>query len=164
MEDKYSQILDNVIIRNYKWAKSIISPEKRAEKYSQKSSLILITGSKDSGKKEVAKALENQLFNDGRIVYFLGIGNVKYGIDSDLTNSARSADGGESSSEEHLRRLAEVAHIILDAGALLIVTARDLTQDNLEIVKTIVNPDKILTIWTGEEVSTDVSFDIKVPG
>ena len=157
MEDKYSQILDNVIIRNYKWAKSIISPEKRAEKYSQKSSLILITGSKDSGKKEVAKALENQLFNDGRIVYFLGIGNVKYGIDADITN-------GEGSSEEHLRRLAEVAHIILDAGALLIVTARDLTQDNLEIVKTIVNPDKILTIWTGEEVSTDVSFDIKVPG
>ncbi len=71
---------------------------------------------------------------------------------------------GESSTEEHLRRLAEVAHIMLDAGALLIVTARDLTQDNLEIVKTIVNPDKITTIWTGEDVSTDISYDIKVPG
>ncbi|MDA3862222.1 MAG: GTP-binding protein [Melioribacteraceae bacterium] len=157
LEDKYSQIRDNVILRNYKWAKSIISPEKRAEKYSQKSTLIIVTGPTGAGKKEVAKILESQLFTDGRIVYFLGIGNVKYGIDADLENS-------ESSREEHLRRLAEVAHIMLDAGALLIVTARDLTQDDLEIVKTIVNPDKITTVWTGDDFTSDLSFDIKVPG
>jgi len=168
LEDKYSQIRDNVIIRNYKWAKSIIPAEKRAEKYSQKSSLLLITGANNVGKKEVAKTLEHQLFNDGRIVYFLGIGNVKYGIDADLARRSQTETNGLSGESgpksEHLRRLAEVAHIMLDSGALLIVTARNLTQDNLEIIKTIVNPDKILTVWTGEEVSTDVSFDIQIPG
>lgn len=157
IEDRFSQIRDNVIIRNYKWEKSIISPETRAEKYNQKSALILITGSRDVGKKEVAKALENQLFIDGKIVYFLGIGNVKYGIDADLA-------GKESSREEHLRRLAEVAHIILDSGVILVVTARELTQDDLEIIKTTVNPEKITTIWTGEDVITDISFDLKIPG
>ena len=157
MGDKFSGIRDNVIVRNYKWEKSIISPEQRAEKYNQKSTLIFITGPQNSGKKPIAKALESKLFEDGKIVYFLGIGNVKYGIDTDLTN-------GESGSEEHLRRLAEVAHIMMDAGTILIVTARNLSQDNLEIIKTIVNPEKIITVWTGEDIKTDLSFDLKVPG
>lgn len=157
LEDKFSQIRDNVIIRNYKWEKSIISPEQRAEKYNQKSALLLITGPREAGKKEVAKALESQLFIDGKVVYFLGIGNVKYGIDADLAK-------GQNSREEHLRRLAEVAHILLDSGVILIVTARSLTQDDLEIIKTIVNPEKITSIWAGEDVTTNLSYDIKVPG
>ncbi|MCB9211617.1 MAG: adenylyl-sulfate kinase [Ignavibacteriales bacterium] len=157
LEDKFSQIRDNVIIRNYKWEKSIISPEQRAEKYNQKSALLLITGPREAGKKEVAKALESQLFIDGKIVYFLGIGNVKYGIDADLAK-------GQNSSEEHLRRLAEVAHILLDSGVILIVTARSLNQNDLEIIKTIVNPEKITSIWAGEDVTTDLSYDVKVPG
>ncbi len=158
VHDKFSEIRDSVIIRNYKWEKSIIPPERRAEKYNQKSMLIIITGPRDVGKKSVAKALEAKLFDDGKIVYFLGIGNVKYGVDADL---AKKETNGK---EEHLRRLAEVAHIMLDAGTLLIVTARELSQDDLEIIKTIVNPEKIETVWVGEDVTTDISMDLKVPG
>ncbi len=157
LEDKFSQIRDSVMVRNYKWEKSIIAPESRAEKYNQKSTLILITGPRNVGKKEAAKALESKLFEDGKIVYFLGIGNVKYGVDADL---AKKGDG----KEEHLRRLAEVAHLMLDAGTILIVTARELTQDDLEIIKTVVNPEKIVTVWTGEDITTDLSFDLKIPG
>ena len=156
VQDKFSSIRDSVIIRNYKWEKSIIAPERRAEKYSQKSSLLLITGPQNAGKKAIAKALEAKLFEDGKIVYFLGIGNVKYGIDADISK--------ENNKEEHLRRLAEVAHIMLDAGTILIVTARELTQDDLEIIKTIVNPEKIETVWVGEDLTTDIAIDLRVPG
>ncbi|NOX66686.1 MAG: adenylyl-sulfate kinase, partial [Chlorobi bacterium] len=156
LEDKFSQIRDSVMVRNYKWEKSIIAPESRAEKYNQKSTLILITGPRNVGKKESAKALEAKLFADGKIVYFLGIGNVKYGIDADISK--------ENNREEHLRRLAEVAHLMLDAGTILIVTARELAQDDLEIIKTVVNPEKIVTVWTGEDITTDLSFDLKIPG
>ena len=157
IEDKFSAIRDNVIVRNYKWEKSIIAPEQRAEKYNQKSTLILITGPQNVGKKAIAKALEEKLFVDGKIVYFLGIGNVKYGIDADIAKNNQNR-------EEHLRRLAEVAHIMLDAGTILIVTARELKQVDLEIIKTVINPDKIITVWTGDEISTDIIFDLKVPG
>lgn len=156
LEDKFSQIRDSVMVRNYKWEKSIIPPEFRAEKYNQKSTLIIITGPRNVGKKETAKTLEAKLFADGKIVYFLGIGNVKYGIDADISK--------ENNREEHLRRLAEVAHLMLDAGTILIVTARDLAQDDLEIIKTVVNPEKIVTVWTGEDITTDLSFDLKIPG
>ncbi len=158
LEDKYSAIRDKVMLRNYKWEKSIISNEQRAEKYNQKSTLILITGPKEVGKKNVAKTLESKLFADGKIVYFLGIGNVLYGVDADIKHQ------GNGNKDEHLRRLAEVVHIMTDAGVILIVTARELSQDDLEIIKTTVNPDKIETVWVGEDVTTDLVYDLKVPG
>ena len=80
-----------------------------------------------------------------------------YGVDADIK-------GHETNKEEHLRRLSEVAHILLDAGVILIVTARELCQDDLEIIKTTVNPDKIETIWVGEDITTDLSYDTQVPG
>ena len=52
----------------------------------------------------------------------------------------------------------------MDAGVILIITAREFSQDDLEIIKTTINPDKIETVWVGEDVSTDISYDLKVPG
>jgi bifunctional enzyme CysN/CysC len=157
LEDELSDIRDKVILRNFKWERSHITPLQRAEKYSQKSALIILTGQTKVGKKEVAKQLEEQLFGDGKLVYFLGIGNLLYGVDADIK---RETDHRE----EHIRRLAEVAHILLDSGAILIVTAVDLNQHDLEILKTIVSTEKIKVIWVGDSVSTDLAIDKRVPG
>ena len=156
LKDEQTWIRDKLLLRDYKWEKSVISNELRSEKYNQKPTLILITGEKDSGKKPFAKNLEARLFSDGKLVYFLGIGNVLYGIDADIK-------GRNNSRREHLRRLAEVAHILLDAGVILIVTAIELTQEDLELIKTLVNPASIETIWIGENVVTDISYDLKIP-
>ncbi|RCW86898.1 bifunctional enzyme CysN/CysC [Halanaerobium sp. DL-01] len=157
LEDEQSWLREKVIRRNYKWEQSIISREERAEKYNQKSTLILITGEEDVGKKPTAKALEKRLFDDGKIVYFMGIGNLLYGVDADIKN------GTDNHKEEHLRRLAEVSHLMLDAGAILIVTAVELTQSDLEIIKTTVNPQQIETVWLGENVTTDIDYDLHIP-
>ena len=156
LKDEQTWVRDKLLLRDYKWEKSVISNELRSEKYNQKPTLILITGEKDSGKKPFAKNLEARLFSDGKLVYFLGIGNVLYGIDADIK-------GRNNSRREHLRRLAEVAHILLDAGVILIVTAIELTQEDLELIKTLVNPASIETIWIGENVVTDISYDLKIP-
>lgn len=156
LEDQQTWLRDKVLLRNIKWEQSIISQEQREEKYNQRSTIILITGEKDSGKKPIAKRLEASLFADGKIVYFLGIGNVLYGVDADIK-------GKEDHRKEHLRRLAEVAHILLDAGVILIVTAIELTQEDLELIKTTIHPDKIETIWVGKRVTTDIMYDLKIP-
>ncbi|MCX8043967.1 MAG: GTP-binding protein, partial [Desulfobacterota bacterium] len=54
LEDRQSWLRSTVMLRNYKWEKSIIAPEKRAEKYNQKSTLILITGEKHVDRKAIA--------------------------------------------------------------------------------------------------------------
>ena len=158
LEDKQTWIRDKVFIRDYKWEKSTISFEMRAERYNQKSTLVIITGQKNSGKKPLAKALEGRLFSEGKIVYFLGIGNVLYGLDADIKNVGNSSNRGE-----HIRRLSEVANILLDSGVILIVTAIELTQDDLEVIKTIIDSERIEVVWSGEKVSTDILCDLIIP-
>jgi bifunctional enzyme CysN/CysC len=153
LADQQANVREKVMLRNFKWEPSIIPPERRAEKYSQKASLLLITGERDADRKTLGKALEARLFEDGRVVYFLGMANVLYGVDADIGRRAENRG-------EHLRRLGEIANILLDAGALLIVTAQELSQDDLEVVKTAVDPDRIELVWVGDRVTTDVSCDL----
>jgi bifunctional enzyme CysN/CysC len=155
LDDKQAWVRDKVFLRNFKWEKSLISLEARAEKYNQKPSLIIITGKKNAGKKPIARGLEGRLFADGKVVYFLGIGNILYGVDADIKSRGNQH-------EEHIRRLAEVANILLDAGCLLIITAIELTQDDLEIMKAVVNPERIEVVWVGEEVTTDITCDLVI--
>ena len=155
--DRQTAVRDRVMLRNYKWEPSIIQPEHRAEKYNQKAALILVTGEKEADRKGVAKALEDKLFQDGKVVYFLGIGNVLYGVDADIERR-------QENRLEHMRRLAEVANLMLDAGIILVVAAAELTQDDLEVIKTAVQPDWIETVWAGDTVTTDIAIDLQLPG
>jgi|tagenome__1003787_1003787.scaffolds.fasta_scaffold20984089_3 bifunctional enzyme CysN/CysC len=157
LPDRQSAVRDRVLLRNYKWEPSFIQPERRAEKYNQKAALILVTGEDEAERKSVAKGLEGKLFEDGKVVYFLGIGNVLYGVDADIGRK-------QENRLEHMRRLGEVANLMLDAGIILIVAAAELTQEDLEVIKTAVQPDWIETVWAGDIITTDLACDLHLPG
>jgi bifunctional enzyme CysN/CysC len=161
LTDEQSWIRDNLFIRNYKWETGRIATEERAERYNQRATLIIITGRRNVGKKPIAKTLERMLFDMGKIVYFLGIGNILYGVDADI--KTKLSDNCEPDKREHLRRLAEVANIILDSGMLLIVTAIELTKQDMEIINATVNPKNILTVWVGKNITTDIAYDVYLP-
>jgi bifunctional enzyme CysN/CysC len=156
LPDRQTAVRDRVLLRNYKWEPSFIEPGRRAEKYNQKAALILVTGEQEMERKGLAKALEGKLFEDGKVVYFLGIGSVLYGVDADIERKPENRS-------EHMRRLAEIANLMLDAGIILIVAAAELTQEDLEVIKTAVQPDWIETIWAGETITTDLSCDLHLP-
>jgi bifunctional enzyme CysN/CysC len=156
LPDRQASVRDRVLLRNYKWEASFIQPEHRAEKYNQKAALILVTGSNETERKGVAKALEGKLFEDGKVVYFMGIGNVLYGVDADIERK-------QANRLEHMRRLGEVANLMLDAGIILIVAAAELTQEDLEVIKTAVQPELIETVWAGDNITTDLSYDLHLP-
>lgn len=153
LEDQQAWVREKVLLRNYKWEPSIIAPEHRAEKYNQRSTLMLITGAQEADRKSVAKGLESRLFDDGRVVYFMGIGNVLYGVDADIERTVENR-------QEHLRRLGEIANLMLDAGVILVVTAAELTHQELQLIRTSVGSDRIETVWVGENVTTDLAYDI----
>ena len=153
LRDEQAAVRDKVLVRNYKWEASRISPERRAEKYNQRPVLLLVTGERAIDRKNVAKELEARLFEDGKVVYFLGIGSVLYGVDADIERR-------EENRAEHFRRLGEVANIMLDAGVILIVTAAELRQQDIEVIRTSVDPDRIETIWVGDHVTTDLEASV----
>jgi len=160
MKDQTSWVRDKVLMRNYKWIGSEISAEKRSEKYNQKAELVLITGERESPRKEIAKLLEKQLFDEGRFVYYLGIGGLLYGVDADLVT-------GEIipfNKKEHIRRLTEVANIMLESGMILIVSAIELDASDLEVINTGIPAERISVVWLGEDVTTDVPVDLVIKG
>jgi bifunctional enzyme CysN/CysC len=155
MEDEQEGIRKNVLLRNIKWEKSTIPAEVRAERYKQKPVLILITGKKNSGKKPLARALEKRLLDDGHLAYFLGIGNVLYGVDADIK-------GIHDDRHEHIRRLAEVSNILLDTGLILIITAIDLQPEEIELVRMTCNENEIHAVWVGESSPQGLKCDLTI--
>lgn len=157
LPDDEEPLRQRVIQRNLKWAMSTLGREQRWERYSQKASLVLITGRKNTGKKTLARALEHRLFAEGKLVYFMGIANVLYGVDADI----KTPGPDTSHRPEHLRRLGEVANLMLDAGLILIVTAIGLTQSDLDIIRTAVDSDLIEVVWVGTD-PTDIQADLQI--
>ncbi len=141
VEDMFEEVRENVYLRERKWYASSISPEERALRYNQKPKFLLLTGPSSIEKKETARILEKELFHFGKKVYYLGIGNLLRGLDNDVDKEKR---------KEHLRRLGEVAHLMMDAGLLVIATASDLDNEELRLLQTINTKEGMLIVNEGE--------------
>lgn len=153
LPDRQGPVRERVLLREYKWEPSFIAPERRAARFAQRATLLIITGPKETDRKGLAKHLEARLFDEGRVAYFLGIGNVLYGVDADIGRDLKNR-------HEHVRRLAEVANLMLDAGMILIVSAQELTQGELDVFKTTVDANRIETVWVGERGASDLVCDL----
>jgi bifunctional enzyme CysN/CysC len=153
LEDEQSWVREKVQTRNYKWIKSGITKEQRAERYKQKAALVLITGKKAAARKELARALEKNLFEQQKFVYYIGMGSIVYGLNADIKSQ-------QVLKQEHIRRLAETANILLDAGVILVVTAVELLQSDIELIQMAVNTECIHTVWLGESTTTELHCDL----
>lgn len=157
LEDAQQEVRDHVLERNTKWENSKISRSERSERYNQRATLVLVTGVKETGRKAIGKALEARLFADGKIVYYLGMSNVLYGVDADIKVSGETGDR-----HEHIRRVAEVSNILLDSGMIVVITAIELTKADLDLIETTVGTDKTIVAWAGDKITTDIPRDLQV--
>jgi bifunctional enzyme CysN/CysC len=156
LPDRQAYVREKVLQRNLLWDPSHVSDERRAERYGQCPLLLIVTGEEHADRKGVARELEARLFDRGRFVYFLGMGNVVHGVDSDIAGSSGSRG-------EHLRRLGEIANILLDAGLIVVAAAASLTAEEVETIRTTVGQQRVVTAWLGDHVSTDLRPDLLLP-
>jgi bifunctional enzyme CysN/CysC len=87
----------------------------RAEMKGQEPQIVWFSGLSGSGKSTVANILERRLTAEGRHCYILDGDNVRHGLNKDLgfTEAARV---------ENIRRVAEVARLMADAGLIVLVS------------------------------------------
>jgi bifunctional enzyme CysN/CysC len=87
----------------------------RAAMKGQQPQIIWFTGLSGSGKSSIANLLEKRLTAEGRHAYILDGDNVRHGLNKDLgfTEAARV---------ENIRRVAEVATLMADAGLIVLVS------------------------------------------
>jgi bifunctional enzyme CysN/CysC len=83
------------------------------------------------------------------------MGSVVYGINQDIEQN-----GSEKHRREHIRRLAEVVHILMDSGLIVIVTALELNCDDLQMIQTLIGNENIRVIWVGDQITTDVPINV----
>ena len=150
LPDQQTGNRERVLQRATSWDASRISETRRAERYSQRAVLLMVTGPAEANRKGFARACEARLFEEGRFVYFLGMGNLVHGLDTDLSRTS-------SARPEHLRRLGEVANILLDAGLIVVAAAADLTGAEIESLRTAVGHRRLCPIWLGRAFPTDWS-------
>jgi bifunctional enzyme CysN/CysC len=91
----------------------LISRQDRAARNGHAGAVIWLTGLSASGKSTLAMAVERRLFARGSFVYVLDGDNVRAGINKDLGFSAEDR-------AENIRRVAAVAALFADAGAIAI--------------------------------------------
>ena len=89
-------------------------------------------------KADFAKSLELALFEAGTKVYYLGVQNVVAGLDADM--QVKRHNPYPENRDEMIRRMAELANILVDAGLVLVVTVSGLTREEQEIFQTSVSP------------------------
>jgi bifunctional enzyme CysN/CysC len=87
----------------------------RAAMKMQKPCVLWFTGLSGSGKSSVANMVEKRLLAMGRHTYLLDGDNVRHGLNKDLGFTAEDR-------VENIRRVAEVAKLMVDAG-LIVMTA-----------------------------------------
>ena len=92
-----------------------VQKEHRALKNNHKPCVVWLTGLSGSGKTSTADALENKLHALGYKTYTLDGDNVRHGLNNDLGFT-------DADRVENIRRVAEVAKLMVDAG-LIVITA-----------------------------------------
>jgi len=92
-----------------------VSRAHRERLLGQRALTVWLTGLSAAGKSTLAFALERELHEGGRACYVLDGDNVRHGLNSDLGFSPPDRC-------ENIRRIAEVARLMNDAG-LIVITA-----------------------------------------
>jgi bifunctional enzyme CysN/CysC len=90
-----------------------VTAEERQARFGQRPATILLTGLTGAGKTTIAYALERRLFDAGRTSTVLDGQNLRLGISKDLGFSFEDRS-------ENLRRGAEVARLVNEAGLICI--------------------------------------------
>ncbi len=142
--------------RENNWEKGLIRSEERELANRHRAKFIVFTGVPGTGKRSVAKALEQGLFANRLNAYYLGVANIDRGLDADLGYHVDNAG-------ERMRRIGELARILTDAGLIFITTIDDADDYDIETLKQLNEPSDILVVNMGENGFSRYHPDLQLP-
>ena len=100
---------------NILWQSLVINKQLRAVIKHQAARCIWFTGLSGAGKSTIANLLEMRFHAEGKHTYLLDGDNVRHGLNRDLGFT-------EADRVENIRRVAEVARLMVDAGLIVLVS------------------------------------------
>ena len=131
-----------------------VGPVDRAKAKGQQARCIWLTGLSGAGKSTLADALERRLHAEGRHTMLLDGDNVRSGISSDLGFAPDDR-------REHVRRLGEVARLMVDAGLIVIVSAISPYRADRDAVRARFAPGEFIEVFVDASPETCAARDPK---
>lgn len=149
-------VVSKVISRsdNLTWQDMSISVEQRANQKGQKPKTIWFTGLSGSGKSTLANEIEKRLFLTGKHTMRLDGDNIRLGLNKNL-------DFSETDRIENIRRIAEVAKLMNDAGLITITSFISPFERDRMMAKEIIGEDKFIEVYVSTPLEECERRDIK---
>jgi len=139
---------------NLRWQDFDIDGQVRARLKRQRARCLWLTGLSASGKSTVANLLEKRLVTEGRHTYLLDGDNVRHGLNRDLGFT-------EADRVENIRRVAEVARLMVDAGLIVIVSFISPFRSERDFARGLFEPGDFMEIFVDASVETCAGRDPK---
>jgi bifunctional enzyme CysN/CysC len=134
------QVLSGVKSQNIFWTTGKVTREAREQRNRHKGAIIWLTGLSGAGKSTVATELERELFQMGLHTYILDGDNIRHGLSANLGFSPEDRT-------ENIRRVGEVAKLMMDAGALVITAFISPYRDDRRLARSLVNEGEFIEVY-----------------
>jgi bifunctional enzyme CysN/CysC len=131
-----------------------VNKAQRSAMKNQKTKVIWLTGLSGSGKSTIANALEKALFANGAHSYVLDGDNLRLGLNMDLGFTPEDR-------AENVRRVSEVAKILVDAGLIVITALVSPFEADRNRAKSLFDKGEFLEIFVNTPVEICQSRDPK---
>jgi bifunctional enzyme CysN/CysC len=135
-------MLDFALTRsaNVHWQQVDIDKAVRASSKGQQPTCLWFTGLSGAGKSTIANLVERKLHALGYHTYLLDGDNVRHGINKDLGFTPEDR-------VENIRRIAEVAHLMVDAGLIVLVSAISPYRSERRSARELFGPSEFIEVF-----------------
>ncbi len=117
-----------------------VDKQVRAAANKQKPCVLWLTGFSGCGKSTIADALEAKLQDMGHRTYLLDGDNVRHGLSKDLNFS-------DEDRVENIRRVSEVARLMVDAGLIVITSFISPFQAERQLARSLMEHDEFIEVF-----------------
>jgi bifunctional enzyme CysN/CysC len=139
---------------NIHWQAIEVTKRSRAELMNQQPAVFWFTGLSGSGKSTIANRLEKLLHASGRHTILLDGDNVRHGLNRDLGFT-------EADRVENIRRIAEVAKLMTDAGLIVIVAFISPFKSERQLARELMEPGEFVEVYIDTPLEECITRDPK---
>jgi len=134
--------------------KLTVNKKTRAARLGQRPVLLWFTGLSAAGKSTLANRIEEKLHDQGLLSYLLDGDNIRNGLSRDLGFS-------DEDRVENIRRMGEVAKLMLDAGLIVLVAAISPFRSDRQMVRELVEDGEFVEVFVDADLATCEARDPK---